>query len=92
MNNERAVVLFMGRVQGIGFRYACRSLAKGFSVTGHVRNLDDGRVELTAEGERPEIEAFLEAILESHLKPFIRQHTVDWIPPSGQWRDFHIEH
>ena len=89
---ERVHVFYSGRVQGIGFRYACRSLAQGFSVTGYVRNLQDGRVELIAEGERGELEGFLGEIQESHLKPFIHQSTIDWQPATGEWRDFHIEH
>ena len=92
MQTERAIVFFSGHVQGIGFRYTCRSLAKGFSVTGYVKNLVDGRVELAAEGERTEIEGFLQAIEESDLKPFIRERAVDWQPATGGWRDFHIEH
>ena len=92
MQTERAIAFFSGHVQGIGFRYTCRSLAKGFSVTGYVKNLADGRVELAAEGERTEIEGFLRAIEESDLKPFIRECAVDWQPSTGGWRDFHIEH
>jgi acylphosphatase len=89
---DRAFVTYTGRVQGIGFRYTCRSLAKGFSVTGFVRNLEDGRVELTVEGEREEVQGFLDAIQESHLKAFIRARKLDWQPATGEWRDFHIEH
>ncbi len=86
------MAFFEGRVQGVGFRYACRSLAMGFSVTGRVKNLPDGRVEMTAEGERDELGEFLEAITESHLKPFIRGTRVEWKDSTGEWKDFHIEH
>ena len=53
-------------VQGIGFRYQVVSIAKGFDLTGYVRNLNDGRVELLAEGDESEVISFLEAI-ESEL-------------------------
>ena len=59
MKLERAFVIYRGHVQGVGFRYTCRSLAHGFSITGQVKNLEDGRVEMIVEGERPEIEDFL---------------------------------
>jgi acylphosphatase len=62
MPRERRRVFFSGRVQGVGFRYTCQSLARGFEVAGFVRNLADGRVELLAEGESGELDAFLSSI------------------------------
>ena len=62
MPRERRRVHFSGRVQGVGFRYTCQSLARDFEVAGYVRNLPDGRVELVAEGDRQEIDNFLTAI------------------------------
>ena len=44
-------VFYEGNVQGVGFRYTVRHIAKGFDITGSVRNLRDGRVELLATGE-----------------------------------------
>ena len=49
-------VFYEGRVQGVGFRYSVRQIAKGFNVTGWVRNLPDGRVELQVSGEDEEAE------------------------------------
>ena len=43
---KRATVFYSGRVQGVGFRYTAREIACGYELTGYVRNLDDGRVEL----------------------------------------------
>jgi len=54
-------------VQGVGFRYTVKSVARGFEAIGIVRNLADGRVELVAEGVRDELEAFRGAIRESGL-------------------------
>ena len=50
MERHRLQVLYSGHVQGVGFRYSVKSLAPGFEVTGTIRNLLDGRVELLAEG------------------------------------------
>lgn len=55
-------VLYQGQVQGVGFRYTTHGLAQKFAVTGYVRNLPDGRVELMVEGECAEIERLLDSI------------------------------
>ena len=55
-------VHFSGRVQGVGFRYTAYQVAKEFEVSGYVQNLSDGRVRLEAEGERSEVESFLDSI------------------------------
>ncbi len=53
-------VFYAGRVQGVGFRYTVRQLAAGYEVSGWVKNLADGRVELLALSRDPEeLEAFL---------------------------------
>ena len=83
-------VFYEGRVQGVGFRYSCKSIARGFDVTGSVRNLDDGRVELQCGGEAEEVTAFIEAIGESDLKAHIKKQTVLPIPPLAGIRGFEI--
>lgn len=69
-------VFYEGRVQGVGFRFSVKELAAGFDVTGYVRNLHDGRVELEVQGTEQEIDAFLQAIRESHLRPHVSRWTV----------------
>ena len=55
-------VIFHGRVQGVGFRYTTNRIARGFSVTGFVRNLADGTVEMIACGGLAEVHRFVDAI------------------------------
>lgn len=62
---------FEGRVQGVGFRVQTLGVARGFEVSGTVRNLADGRVYLLAEGAEPEVRAFF-AELESEMAAYIR--------------------
>ena len=76
----------------MGFRYSVREVACGYEVTGFVRNLPDGRVELVAEGEQAETEAFLAAIHESNLAGHIRGETVNWSAASGEFNWFGIRH
>lgn len=90
MTRKRIQILYEGRVQGVGFRYTVKSLAEGFELTGIIRNLPDGRVELIAEGDRQELGAFQEAIRESELGHFIRQEQVTWEAPRGGLRGFEI--
>ena len=83
-------VLYSGRVQGVGFRYSVRQVASGFEVTGTVRNLPDGRVELQCSGDPDEVEAFLEGIAESELKSHIKGVMAIPIPPLAGVRGFEI--
>lgn len=84
-------ILYCGRVQGVGFRYAVRTLAAGYEVTGTVRNLADGRVELTAEGQKQELEAFRRAIREAGLAANIRKEDAIWGEARGGFNGFAIE-
>jgi acylphosphatase len=59
---QRREVIYSGRVQGVGFRYTVRSIARQFAVTGYVKNLPDGRVELVVVGTAAEIRAMLRAV------------------------------
>ena len=75
-------VVYHGRVQGVGFRYTARSVAGSFRVAGWVRNLPDGDVELVAEGEPDQVEAFLNA-LATRMARNIERVTVQEEPPAG---------
>lgn len=90
MERCRLRVYYSGHVQGVGFRYAAKSVARGFDVTGIVRNLPDGRVELVAEGARDELEAFCLGIRESGLGQLIRKEDPAWQQAEGGFRGFEI--
>lgn len=83
-------IFYSGSVQGVGFRYTTKSLAAGFEVTGTVRNLPDGRVELIAEGERGELEAFRDAIRGAGLAGLIRDERVAWCDAQNDLHGFEI--
>jgi acylphosphatase len=83
-------VFYEGRVQGVGFRFTCKQIARGYEVVGWVRNLPDGRVELQCSGEAAEVEAFLAGIGESELKSHIKDVKVTTIPPLADARRFEI--
>ncbi|HZT22291.1 MAG TPA: acylphosphatase [Verrucomicrobiae bacterium] len=83
-------IFYSGHVQGVGFRYTAKTVAAGFEITGTVRNLPDGRVELIAEGPRGELEAFRAALRDAGLKSFIRHEQVRWSAPRNEFRSFEI--
>ena len=83
-------VFYEGRVQGVGFRYTARQIAKGFDVTGWVKNLPDGRVELQVNGAADEVRAFLEAIRESELGSLIKGVEEHEIQPGTGTKGFEI--
>ncbi len=75
-------VFYAGKVQGVGFRYTARSVAQGFEISGFVRNLADGRVELHAEGAEAEVTGFLDALAE-RMSAYVRELSVFDEPPQG---------
>ena len=85
-------VFYEGHVQGVGFRYATKNIARGFEVTGTVRNLPDGRVQLEAAAQdASELDAFLEEIaVHSSLSHHIRKVTMEFIAPPVSWQGFEI--
>lgn len=84
-------VYYSGRVQGVGFRYTVKRIASGFEVTGWVKNLPDGRVELQASSyDEEELDAFLEDIQNSSLGGNIKEVEVNNIAPQTGVRGFTI--
>ena len=70
---------FVGRVQGVGFRYTSRRIALGLSLQGYVRNLADGSVEMFAQGPQAALDRCLEEIRDS-FGEYVREVTVTELP------------
>jgi len=62
------------------------------STSGGLARVKDGRVEMSAEGVKEELEAFLEAIRQSEVGRFIRQEQTCWSEATNQFRGFEITH
>ncbi len=86
---KQLLVHFKGMVQGVGFRYTTQRLAQKFVVTGYVRNLDNGHVEVVAEGSEEELKNFLRAI-EGQMAGYIRDRDVSWSEAAGKYKHFSI--
>ena len=87
--NEGRRVVYSGRVQGVGFRYAARRIAQGHAVAGFVRNLDDGRVELVIEGAAAEIDRVL-AEIAAAMSGYIRDTQVEKRTATGKYSSFDV--
>jgi acylphosphatase len=89
---ERRVILFSGHVQGVGFRMTALHLSADLPLAGTVRNLDDGDVELIAQGEPRQIDALVERLREQ-FGTFIRTITQrSTIPVAGTERGIRVIH
>jgi acylphosphatase len=85
-------VLYEGNVQGVGFRWSVRDAANGFDVTGWVRNLANGRVELQVTGDEDEVRAFLDRISQGELHSLIRKQTENKLDKPVTARGFEIRY
>ena len=87
---SRLHVYYSGHVQGVGFRYSVKQLSLEFDVTGWVKNLPDGRVEMVVEGERDELDTFQATIPDAGLRRFIRETQSHWSEGTGEFLGFEI--
>ncbi|MBI3312970.1 MAG: acylphosphatase [Candidatus Omnitrophica bacterium] len=82
--------VFSGTVQGVGFRFTAERISRHFEVTGYVRNLPNGKVELLAEGEEIIVQDFLKAVRESSMSSYIRDVEIYWSEPEARFKTFSI--
>jgi acylphosphatase len=79
-----------GRVQGVGFRYFVRESAAGLAVTGWVRNLHDGNVELVAEGDQTDLDKLLSIVKEGPRGALVTNVRANWETATGEFEKFLI--
>jgi acylphosphatase len=80
-----------GRVQGVGFRYSAVYRAKGIGISGYVRNMPDGSVEVVAESEASKCEQFLEWLREGPPGAYVRNVEFHYTQHTGRFKGFTIE-
>ena len=79
-----------GHVQGVGFRYFVSEQAQRIGLTGWVRNVFDGQVEIVAEGERADLETLLKYLQHGPSGAYVSDVTEEWTPASGKYGRFSI--
>ncbi|HYY17787.1 MAG TPA: acylphosphatase [Streptosporangiaceae bacterium] len=77
-----------GRVQGVGFRAWVRMKATGLGLNGSVTNLDDGQVEIVAEGPEPAVRALLAELNGGDTPGRVTRVTERWGRPQGRLHGF----
>ena len=85
----RRTVHFSGRVQGVFFRATTCTVATPLSVTGFVRNLPDGRVELVAEGTPTELDRLQGAVMNAMRSNITEVSSTDG-PATGEFTSFRV--
>jgi len=91
MDQTAKHVIFRGRVQGVGFRYTARQVAGQYQVTGFVRNLPDGTVEMLLQGDPTEIDNCITDV-QSEFAGHIRDTQVEPAPYNPRYTDFRVAH
>ncbi len=86
MRRVRAIV--SGNVQRVGYRFRVATIARLLGVKGYVKNLEDGNVEIVAEGE--EISRFLEEIKIRKPPIYVEDISISEEQPTGEFRTFKI--
>jgi acylphosphatase len=90
--NERARLhlVIRGRVQGVGFRFSAYDEAKDLGLSGYVRNLPSGEVEIVAEGSRENLQMLAAW---AHLGPpsaHVTDVREEWSDFTGEFTEFQI--
>jgi acylphosphatase len=90
MERKRIQARVHGRVQGVAYRFYAEKYAGLLGITGWVRNLPDGRVEVLAEGSADSVETFLDRLREGPSLARVETFDVRREPPKGEFRDFRV--
>lgn len=89
MSHTAKHIVFTGRVQGVGFRFTANRIARRYRLSGWVRNLPDGTVEMAVQGPADAIAGCVRDIQDS-FTGYIRKTTIEEVQPDVECDDFKI--
>jgi acylphosphatase len=89
-SSVRARISVSGRVQGVGYRAFTVRAATERGLVGGVRNCEDGRVELEAEGSKDQIMLLIAALKVGPPASRVTDVRVEWVSATGRHTDFAI--
>jgi acylphosphatase len=81
-----------GRVQGVGFRYFARGVARDLGLTGRVRNLPNGQVEIEVAGEREKVEELKAWMRQGPPGAAVTALDEEPLAAAPDWDRFEIDH
>lgn len=90
MNDVQAHIIVSGMVQGVGFRFFASRLARQMGLTGWVKNLSTGQVEIQIEGARGLIEAYIQDLKTGNAYARVRSVQAEWHPFTGKYKTFDV--
>jgi len=82
-------IIFTGQVQGVGFRFTAFNIANRCELTGFVRNLPDGSVEMLAQGSAETIDDCIRDIAEE-FGVYLSETKIEETPPNPKYEEFKI--
>jgi len=88
--DSRVHIWVSGRVQGVFFRYSARVRAEELHLTGYVKNLYDGRVEIVAEGDRDKLSSMVSWAHRGPPGSRVEEVSVEWERPTDSYSSFSI--
>ena len=91
MTNIARRFFISGNVQGVGYRFFAQRASARHQVVGYVKNLDDGRVEVLAEGPAPDVELFKHDLAAGPRSGFVAHVEEINVDPLGLYSSFRIE-
>ncbi|MBN1368361.1 MAG: acylphosphatase [Dehalococcoidales bacterium] len=93
MNSPAALhAIVKGHVQGVYFRAFTERHAVTLGLTGYVRNIPSGEVEVIAEGERIKLEELVKQLRQGPPHSIVAEVDTDWLEPTGKFGNFHIQY
>ena len=92
MVQKRIHIFVTGRVQGVFFRQSTRVMAIKNNVNGWVRNLDDGRVEIVAEGEKSNIDALADWCKTGPANSRVDEFELSEENSTGEFENFDVKY
>ena len=90
LSKQRLHAWVEGFVQGVGFRFFVIQRASQLGLTGWVRNLWDGRVEVVAEGPKATLQNLLNRLKEGPPSASVSQVATEWLPATNEFTDFNV--